>query len=108
MLMEAGSYRQAEDLLRPAVSRFPDDPWLRYDLARVLIATDRPAEARAVVESGVTRQPGAPEMRYMAALIYNALAQPAAALAQLEAIPPDSRSDNVRELRGRLAFTVCL
>lgn len=108
MLMEAGSYRQAEELLRPAVGRFPDDPWLRYDLARVLIATDRPAEARAVIESGVTRQPGAPEMRYMAALIYNALAQSEAALAQLEAIPSDRRSDTVRELRGRLAFTVCL
>ncbi|WP_420426916.1 cellulose synthase subunit BcsC-related outer membrane protein [Algiphilus sp.] len=107
-LSERGNHAEARRLLRAAVERFPDDPWLRHDLARAHIALQQPDAAREVVRAGVSRQRSDPTMRYVEALILRSLDEAAQAVAALEAVPAHRRTAAMAELLDTLRFRQCL
>ncbi|MEQ9011461.1 cellulose synthase subunit BcsC-related outer membrane protein [Algiphilus sp.] len=107
-LSERGDHVGARRLLRAAVDRFPDDPWLRHDLARAHIALGQPGAAREVVRAGVSRRGADPTMRYVEALILRSLDDAAQAVTALEAIPAHRRTAAMSELLDTLRFRQCL
>lgn len=94
-------------LLREGIQRFPDDPWLRLDLARLLSRHGKASEAADVF--AVAFQPQAsPDMRYAAALYCGEKEAWQAAQKLLEGIPEKDRSTAARELAQRVAFQMKL
>lgn len=55
--LRAGRYREAESLLRDALSRYPDDPYLHNHLGLALRKQGRPMEAVAEYERAVELKP---------------------------------------------------
>ncbi|TDV19437.1 cellulose synthase subunit BcsC-related outer membrane protein [Paraburkholderia caballeronis] len=89
--------------LEDAVRLTPDDPWLRYSLARLYSSLRLPALGRAVMEDGLKTAPS-PEMHYASALYFNySLDDIDAANGQIAQIPPDARTPSMRELAGNIA-----
>lgn len=88
--------------LEDAVRLTPDDPWLRYSLARLYSSLKLPTLGRAVMEDGLKVAPS-PEMRYASALYFNyALDDIDGANALMEQIPPDARTPSMRDLAGNI------
>ncbi|HEY1607774.1 MAG TPA: cellulose synthase subunit BcsC-related outer membrane protein [Paraburkholderia sp.] len=86
-----------------AVRLTPDDPWLRYSLARLYSNLRLPALGRAVMEDGLKRAPS-PDMRYASALYFNyQLDDIDAANEQITQIPADKLTPSMRELAGNIA-----
>lgn len=91
----------AEALLRQALTRQPNDPWLRLDLARALRRQGRAAEGRAVMEEQVARDPRADSL-FAAALFADEDGRPVDAESYLGRIAPAARSADMSRLQARL------
>ena len=89
-------------LLEDALQQTPDDPWLRYDLARLYLRLQLPEQARSVADEGVGRLPADTDMRFAHALLLASLDENAAALADLQHIPETQRSSGMQSLQQRL------
>lgn len=98
----------ARGLLESAMQAMPGDPWLRHDLARVLIDSGEEGAARAVMEAGVRVDPQQPEMRFATGLILESLGAVEDALEQIEAVPEGQRSAGMQALAQRMRFEQCL
>lgn len=106
---DAGDRRAAATaLLEQAQAANPDDPWLRFRLARRYLAAGVPDEARRLMDEGRARaaRSGAPdgELRFAQALILESLDATTEARAALAPIPDAERSDGMRALDQRLAL----
>lgn len=95
-------------LLEEAVQLTPDEPWLRYDLARLYARLQLPTAARSVLDDGLQRQPADTDMRYAHALLLSSLDDDAGALADLQKIPADQRSTGMQALEQRLSRNLVL
>lgn len=88
--------------LEEAVRLAPDDPWLRYSLAQLYANQKLPARGRAVIEEGLKVAPST-QMRYASALYFDyVLGDVDGANAQMEQIPPQARTQPMRELADNI------
>ncbi len=98
----AGQIEAARVDLAAAIALTPDDPWLRYDLAKLELAQNNSSRGRELFEQGMTVAPQDPQMRYAFALYVSGLDAPQEALKLVDGIPPAQRSEGMRELDARL------
>jgi thioredoxin-like negative regulator of GroEL len=101
-LREAGDAVAARALLERALTRQPDEPWLRFDLARDLLAGGEQERALGLAREGVARRPGDADARFAAGLVLAAADRNDEALAAIAAIPAKDRSQGMDELERRL------
>ncbi len=106
LFRQRGQYPEAAEKLRQATRYRPDEPWLLYDLARVLLQLGREAEARLLFEEALQRRPEDEELRYAHALLLDLLDDDRQALAQLEGIPESARTESMERNIQRLRRSV--
>jgi tetratricopeptide (TPR) repeat protein len=87
-------------LLQSAVATNPTDPWVRLDLARLLLRQGQGAEGRAIVEELALRG-GGTEAAFAAALFAEADARLADAAAWIDRVPAPRRSPEMAALAAR-------
>ncbi|HIE33033.1 MAG TPA: tetratricopeptide repeat protein, partial [Thermodesulfobacteriaceae bacterium] len=88
--------------LRRAINLEPDNPWLRFDLARLLLGEQEEQQAIELFEQGLELAPQDPQMRYAYALLLSRLDRDTEALQQLSALPEARLSKSMRQYRNRL------
>ncbi len=92
-----------EALLRAASAADPNDPWVRLDLARALVASGKRAEARQVMaELTGARSPGVDALR-AGAMFAADDDRPADAAALIERLPAGARTADMRRLLAQAA-----
>lgn len=104
---EGGDTRLAISILRDGLSRMPDDPWMRLDLARLLLKSGENAEATSLMEQASL--PGAGASSLFAAALY-ASEKGAWQHSQrlLSRISPASQTAEMRELSRRVNLNLQL
>ena len=93
--------------LREGVARYPDDPWLRLDLARLLQKSGNGSEASSLMSAAY--RPGASNSALYAAALFaseNGAWQQAQTL--LARIPGGSQTSDMRDLRQRVNYNLQL
>lgn len=100
-----GNTLQAIAILREGVTRLPDDPWLRLDLARLLNKQGYSAQAQSVMEPTARAGAGANAL-HAAALFAGDRGAWQRVQTLLERIPSSSRSREMRELAQRARFNL--
>jgi len=98
----AGRRGEALRDLETAQALRPDDPWLRYSLARLYAQLGLPRQGRELMAEGLQRQPQEADLRYAQALYLSSIDARADALAALQAVPPAQRSAGMQRLESRL------
>ncbi len=93
-------------LLEDAQSLTPDDPWLRYTLAREYAQRGLPGEARALMDEAITVAADNVDAHYARALLLASLDDDSAALNALAAVPEPARSEGMRALDQRLRVSI--
>lgn len=88
--------------LHRAINLEPDNPWLRFDLARLLLGKQEEQQAIELFERGLELAPQDPQMRYAYALLLSRLDRDTEALQQLAALPQARLSKSMRQYRNRL------
>lgn len=107
-LRVAGNSTAAIAVLESAIPLDPDDPWLRFDLARLYSRRNAPGDmqhADALFDVLLARQPADPAALYAYALIDESRDRPQAALATLQRMPVDAREPKFIALQRRLWVT---
>lgn len=100
-----GNTAQAISILRDGVTRLPNDPWLRLDLARLLQKNGNESEASAVMAPAF--RPGASNSElYSAALFSSENGGWQQAQQLLSRIPAASRNRDMRELAQRVNYNL--
>ncbi|EPK7576466.1 cellulose synthase subunit BcsC-related outer membrane protein [Klebsiella michiganensis] len=102
-----GNVSGAIATLRQGVSRYPDDAWMRLDLARLLQKSGNDGEANAIM--GAAYRPGASSSSLYAAALFaseNGGWQQAQTL--LARIPPASQTSQMRDLHQRVNYNLQL
>ena len=103
----SGNVAAAITTLRQGVSRYPDDSWMRLDLARLLQKSGNESEAASTMAA--TWQPGASSNSLYAAALFaseNGAWQQAQTL--LGRIPAASQTSQMRDLRQRVNYNLQL
>lgn len=93
--------------LREGVARYPDNPWLRLDLARLLQKSGNGSEASSLMSAAY--RPGASNSALYAAALFaseNGAWQQAQTL--LARIPGGSQTSDMRDLRQRVNYNLQL
>lgn len=103
----AGNTQQAIALLRQGVSRLPDDPWLRLDLARLLQKSGSGDEASTVMAPAARNGAGASSL-YAAALFASENGAWQQAQTLLSRISPASQNGQMRDLAQRVNYNLQL
>lgn len=88
--------------LEAAVDLAPNDPWIRFSLAKLYVQLGLPSQARSLMQEGVSRAPQDEEMRYAQALLLSNMEDEEGALAALATIPKKKRSEGMKALDGRV------
>lgn len=101
-LLAQGDARQAIAMLERAAGYDLDDPWLRYDLARLYAAQGERPKGEALFSALLTRRPDDAAARYAYALLLSGQDQPVAALATLEPVAAANRNAGMTVLQRRL------
>lgn len=101
-LLARGEARQAIALLERAAEYDLDDPWLRYDLARLYAAQGAHPKGEALFAALLARRPDDAAARYAHALLLSGQDQPVAALTTLERIAAAERNAGMTALQRRL------
>ena len=97
-----GQKQAAMRTLREALELDPRNPWLRFDLAHLLLDAGQKRQAIGLFEKGVALAPRDPQMRYAYALLLSRLDRDEEALQQMQALPDEQLSANMRRYRQRL------
>lgn len=104
-LAAAGDTDQAIMLLEQAAPLAPDDPWLRFDLARLYFKRDAAGDAQrgdALFTVLLQRLPNDPSALYAQALLDDSRDRTLAALTTLERLAPDAREPKIVAMQRRL------
>jgi tetratricopeptide (TPR) repeat protein len=89
--------------LETAQTLAPEDPWIRYDLAKLYVRLGVPRQARELMAEGARNaQPGDTDIHYAQALLLTSLDDDAAGLDALSKIVPAQRSAGINSLQQRL------
>ncbi|EIY5094953.1 MULTISPECIES: cellulose biosynthesis protein BcsC [Klebsiella] len=105
--VSSGNPAGAIATLRQGVARYPDDPWLRLDLARLLQKSGNTSEASSLMSAAY--RPGASNSALYAAALFaseNGAWQQAQTL--LSRIPGGSQTSDMRDLRQRVNYNLQL
>lgn len=94
----AGHPQAAIAIFNNALKLDPQNPWVRFDLARLYQAQGEPDKGRAVMQDGLAAAPGNADMLYASALYASLADEPQQALQLLNKIPASSRSLAMRRL----------
>ncbi len=103
----AGNTRQAIAILQQGVSRLPDDPWLRLDLARLLQKSGSGDEASTVMAPAARNGAGASSL-YAAALFASENGAWQQSQTLLSRISPASQNGQMRDLAQRVNYNLQL
>ncbi len=103
----AGNTQQAIAILQQGVSRLPDDPWLRLDLARLLQKSGSSNEASSVIAPAARNGAGASSL-YAAALFASENGAWQQAQTLLSRISPASQNGQMRDLAQRVNYNLQL
>ncbi len=101
-LLAAGRQDEAQAVLERAVETDPDDPWLRFDLARLYARQGQKAKGRTVFDRLLARHPDEATALYALALYQSGQDEDLGAMATLERIPAGERSAGMTRLQRRL------
>ncbi|SCC12196.1 Tetratricopeptide repeat-containing protein [Kosakonia oryzendophytica] len=104
-LVAAGNTEQAINVLRQGVTRLPDDPWLRLDLARLLQQTGRESEGATVMMPTGRDGAGASSL-YAGALFASENGGWQQASSLLARISPSSQNSQMRDLAQRVNYNL--
>ncbi|WP_260986306.1 cellulose biosynthesis protein BcsC [Bordetella genomosp. 13] len=99
---QRGDAARAQQLLEDAVSNDSTNPWLRYELARLLLRTGADTEAQRVVDGLLETNPDMADALYTSALVSAERGQSAKAYATLSRVPQQSRTAEMQSLERRL------
>ncbi len=88
--------------LQQAIDLDPANPWLRFDLAHLLLDGGQEQQGIELFEKGVALAPKDPQMRYAYALLLSRLGRETDAIQQLSAVPDAQLPSNMRQYRDRL------
>ncbi len=105
--VSSGNPAGAIATLREGVARYPDDPWLRLDLARLLQKSGNGSEASSLMSAAY--RPGASNSALYAAALFaseNGAWQQAQTL--LARVPGGSQTSDMRDLRQRVNYNLQL
>ncbi len=100
--------RAAQPLFERAAELDADNPWLRYDLARLYASNGEPEKGDALFERLLARRPADPETRYAFALFLSGQARETQALAMLKPVTLQARSEGMMSLQRELERAVLL
>ncbi|MEE6801873.1 tetratricopeptide repeat protein, partial [Escherichia coli O8:H10] len=103
----AGNTQQAIAILQQGVSRLPDDPWLRLDLARLLQKSGSGDEASSVMAPAARNGAGASSL-YAAALFASENGAWQQSQTLLSRIAPGSQNGQMRDLAQRVNYNLQL
>ena len=103
----AGNTQQAIAILQQGVSRLPDDPWLRLDLARLLQKSGSVDEASSVMAPAARNGAGASSL-YAAALFASENGAWQQSQTLLTRIAPASQNGQMRDLALRVNYNLQL
>lgn len=103
----AGNTQQAIAILQQGVSRLPDDPWLRLDLARLLQKSGSGDEASSVMAPVARNGAGASSL-YAAALFASENGAWQQSQTLLSRIAPASQNGQMRDLAQRVNYNLQL
>lgn len=103
----AGNTQQAIAILQQGVSRLPDDPWLRLDLARLLQKSGSGDEASSVMAPVARNGAGASSL-YAAALFASENGAWQQSQTLLSRIAPTSQNGQMRDLAQRVNYNLQL
>lgn len=107
----AGQAKQAEQrgdeagarlALENAIRQDPNNPWLRFDLARLYLKIGANTEAQGLVDGLLISNPDMPDALYSSALLQMQLGSYGKAHATLLRIPEDKRTPTMAALEHRL------
>jgi tetratricopeptide (TPR) repeat protein len=101
-LLARHQQQEAIALYEQAVRMDENDPWLRYDLARLYASQGQAKKGQALFNELLQRQPNNAEALYAMALFQSGQEQDMLALSTLERIAPNARSRNMSLLQRRL------
>jgi len=107
-LISKGRLQQATKRLEQALQLTPDDPWLRFALAKLYARQGQAARGIARFEQALARGSNEPDLLYAYALYRASLDQEPQAIALLSRIPPSARSVNMRDNLARLTTNLKL
>lgn len=105
--LSAGHVAQAQQSLRKALAMDPKNPWVRFDLARLI--QKQPGGRKKGLEmmvAGLALVPDAPDMLYANALYVSLLDDPEGALKLLGKIPQPMQSDAMRKLEQAMTIQI--
>ena len=94
--------------LKQALKLTPDDPWLRYDIAKRLAGTNQIDKALAMYSNISTAQRQDVDFRYSYALFLSSVDKVEESLKQLSAIRSQDKTDGMLSLEQRLTLTQIL
>jgi len=94
-----GDSAGAQRLLEEGLRAYPDDAWLRLDLARLYLKNGAPAEARGVVDGLLLTRPDDAAALQASALLAVETKDWDAALKALDRIPPAQRTRDIVDLQ---------
>ena len=98
----------AQPLFEQAAALDLDNPWLRYDLARLYAAGGEAEKAQDLFERLLVRRADDPEARFAFALFLSGQARETEALAMLAPVAPQARSAGMTDLQRQLELAVVL
>ena len=101
-LLIAGRADEAESTLKEALQLAPDNPWVRFDLARLYYKGGSKKQGRDVMTLGLSVSPDNPEMHYAVALYIGLLDEAAHALLVLNKTPAMAQTLSMQKLRKKL------
>jgi predicted Zn-dependent protease len=94
----AGHPQAAIAIFNNALKLDPQNPWVRFDLARLYQAQGAPEKGHTVMQAGLAAAPGNADMLYASALYASLADQPQQALQLLDRMPASRRSPAMRRL----------
>ncbi|MEI2414857.1 cellulose synthase subunit BcsC-related outer membrane protein [Orrella sp. JC864] len=99
---QRGDLEGARAALQAALRDDADNPWIRYDLARLYLRAGAPGQARAVVDGLLATHPDMPDALYASALIAAETGDAARAEADLARIPANRRTPGMTAMARQL------
>jgi tetratricopeptide (TPR) repeat protein len=99
-----GRMKEAREILLDAEKEYPDNAWVEFDLANLLLETNELDGASAYADRAASLDPTNSAIRALGVRILAARGQLAEAVDAIRKLPPDTMGPELEELRRRLEF----